>query len=411
MPEVLDFDKRAAKVKAVLSKNEGKVPNVNVEGQLAAKTMKDYILLDLPSAVKQMDSLRTADKDRAPIEISLAQYAQKKWGFAASENGSADGLFQLLGVEPGRHTVSSLQNMPAFNSEYRWLIPEVIREAIRLGLRKNPVYPSVIASEINVDQPKVTMPYINMSDSMVKKVGETESIPVGSTSFGQKDVKLDKLATGLKLSDEVLQFVPLNILSIYLQDVGVNLNIGMDTAMAEVLINGDQADGSEAAPVVGVNSVANGITYDDDLLKAWIRMGRMGRTPGGMISNEEAALNILKLEEFKRRDAWVERNTIQLQTPVPQSTNYFIHGAMPAGNQVVLIDPTSALVKLNAGSLKLESERIAERQITGTYASLITGFANLFRDARLIITGTDTLANLPYPDYFNVDAVETKTYK
>ena len=411
MSQVLDFDKRAAEIASTLSKNEGKVPAKATEGQLTGSKIKEYILLDLPNAVKQMDSLRTADKDRAPIEISLAQFAQEKWGFAPSENGSADSLFQLLGVEPGRHTVTSLQNMPDFNSEYRWLIPEVIREAIRLGLRKNPVYPSLIASEINVDQPKVTMPYINMSDAMVKKVGETETIPVGSTTFGQKDVKLDKLATGLKLSDEVLQFVPLNILSIYLQDVGVNLNIGMDTAMSEVLINGDQADGSEAAPVVGVGAIANGITYDDDLLKAWIRMGRMGRTPGAMISNEEAALNILKLEEFKRRDAWVERNTIQLQTPVPQSTNYFIHGAMPVGNQVVLVDPTSALVKLNAGSLKVDSERIAERQINGTYVSLITGFATLFRDARLVINGADTLANLPYPDFFNVDAVETKKYK
>src|SRR5690606_38635955 len=134
-----------------------------------------------------------------------------------------------------------LMNMPDFNTEYRWLVPEVIREAIRLGLRKNPIYPSLIASEINVDQPKVTMPYINMSDAMVKKIGEAETIPVGTTSFGQKDVKLSKLATGLKISDEVLQFVPLNILSIFLQDVGVNLNIGLDTAMIDVLINGDQA--------------------------------------------------------------------------------------------------------------------------------------------------------------------------
>lgn len=411
MPKVLDFDKRAAEVKSAFAKNKGIFPESAPEGQLDKKATRGYILQDLPAAVRQLDSLRTADKDRAPIDISLAQFAQDKWGFGMSESGSPDSLYHMLGVQPGRHSIQSLMNMPEFQSEFRWLVPEVIREAIRLGLRKNPAYPSMIASEINVDQPKVTMPYINMSDAMVKKVGETETIPVGTTTFGQKDVKLHKLATGLKLSDEVVQFVPLNILSIYLQDVGVQLNYGLDTAMAEVMINGDQADGSEAAPVVGVNSVANGITYDNDLLKAWIRMSRMGRVPSAMVSNEEAAINILKLPEFKTRDTWVERNNINLQTPVPQTTNYFVHGAFPTGNQVVLVDPTSALVKLNAMALKVESERIVERQLSGTYVSLITGFANLFRDARLVINGADTLVNLPYPEFFNVDSVEQQTYK
>jgi len=410
--EKLDFDKRAAKVTETLTKSEGKIAVENApEGQLNKKEIRKYILTDLPAAVKQLDSLRTSDKDRQPIEISLGQYAKEKWGFAMSDNGSPDSLLNLLGVQPGKHSIQSLMTMPDFDSGFRWLVPEVIREAIRLGLRKNPAYPSLIASEINVDQPKVTMPYINMSDAMPSKVGETETIPVGTTTFGQKDVKLHKLATGLKLSDEVISYVPLNVLSIFLQDVGVNLNIGLDTAMAEILINGDQADGSESAPVIGVNNVANGITYDDDLLRAWIRLSRLGKGPSAMISNEDAAINILKLPEFKTRDKWVERDTIQLQTPVPQTTNYFVHGAMPAGNKVVLVDPTAALIKLNSMALRVESERIAEKQLNGTYASLTTGFANLFRDARLVIDGTDTLANLPYPDYLNVDGVETQKFK
>lgn len=416
MPEVLDFDKRAAKVHATLSANEGNAPSLDKdatvpEGQLSGATTKEYVLTDLPTAVKQLDALRTSDKDRAPIDINLAQFAKEKWGFGISDNGAPDTLLRFLGVDSNRHTVSSLMNMPQFQEEFRWLIPEVIREAIRLGLRKNPAYPNLIASEINVDQPKVTMPYVNMSDSMVTRIGETESIPVGTTTFGQKTVTLNKLATGLKLSDEVLAYVPLNILSIFLQDVGVNLNIGLDTAMAEVLINGDQADGSEAAPIIGVANPANGITYDDDLLRAWIRLSRLGKGPTSMVSNEDAAINILKLPEFKTRDKWVERDTIQLQTPVPQTTNYFVHGAMPTGNKVVLVDPSAALIKLNSMALQVESERIASRQLNGTYVSLTTGFANLFRDARLIIDGAQDITTLPYPDFLNVDSVETQKYR
>ena len=63
-------------------------------------------------------------------------------------------------------------------------------EAVRLGLRKNPIYPDLIAAEENVSQPKVTMPSINMSDAMPKKIGEAETIPVGTTSFNSNVGKL-----------------------------------------------------------------------------------------------------------------------------------------------------------------------------------------------------------------------------
>lgn len=368
------------------------------------------ILEDLPSAVKQLDSLRSGDKDRRPVDITFGEFAREKWGFSPSDNGSPESLYMALGVDPSRHTIESLMTMPDMPEGYRWLVPEVIREAIRLGLKKNPVYPGLIAAEESVTQPSVIMPAVNQSSATPKRIGEAETIPVGSVSFNEKTVKLMKVAVGLKITDEVRQYVALNVLSIFLQDVGTKMNLAMDTLAIETLINGDQKDGSCASAVVGVKSTTNGITYED-YLKAIARMSRLGKAPNAMLSNEDAFISTYMLPEFKGRQGNIKDINLNIKTPIPQNLDYYIHGAMPADKKVMLVDAMSAMIKLNASSLKVESERIAERQITGTFVSVTTGFANLFNDARIILDGAQTLVQAPYPSWLDVSVAEKESFK
>lgn len=398
----------ASQVKKTVAENKGAIGKKHA----SFDTVKASILGDMQESVKQLDSLRAGGDNRRPVDLSFAQFVSDKWGFSASDNGSPDSFYAALGIDPGRHTLESLMTMPEFPTGYRWIAPEVIREAIRLGIQKNPVYPGLIASEENVSQPSVIMPSINSSDATPRRVGEAETIPVGSVSFNQKSVQLHKAAIGMKITDEVRQYVPLNVLSIFMQDVGVKLNLALDTMAIETLVNGDQKDGSNAAAVVGVKNIANGITYDDDLLRAWIKMGRLGKLPSGVLSNEEAAIALLKLQEFKGFQGLATVPTkLQLQTAIPSTQKVWIHGAMPADKKIMLVDSSSALIKLNASALRVESERIAERQISGTFISVTTGFANLFNDARLILDGNQTLAAKPYPDYFNYGAAEVVKIK
>lgn len=314
MSETLTFDKRAPKVKAIVLASEGKVPTQETFGNPAladsakalgidkeksfsdnSRQLKESILLDFPAAQKQMDALRAGSKDRRAVDISLGAYIQERWGFSAEQNGSPESFYQAIGLNASHQTLDSLMTMPDFDEGYRWLIPEIIREAVRLGLRRNPIYTSLIAAEETVSQPQVTLPYINMSDAMPKKLGETETFPTGTVSFGHKTVGLQKLGTGLKITDEIQQYVSLNLLSLYLEDVGVKLGLALDALMIDVLINGD--GNGNAAPVIGVGTVGD-FAYED-LLRAWIRMGLLGRLPQGIISNEAPALEILSLPEFK----------------------------------------------------------------------------------------------------------------
>ncbi len=173
MPKQLsEFDKRAGQVKKSVLANGGNVPtNAPEEGSglLSASAIRENILIDFKQVVLQADSLRGGTKERRTIDYSLADIAKDRFGF-----GSADALYMALGINPSSHTLDSLSSMSDFNEGFRWLQPEVIREAIRLGLRRNPIYPSLIASEETVDQKKVTLPHINMSDATPEIINEGE---------------------------------------------------------------------------------------------------------------------------------------------------------------------------------------------------------------------------------------------
>lgn len=398
-------DGRAAVVKGNLSKTDGKIPTSFVgtdqplgEGLLSASAIKGAILQDFKATVRSADSLRTGSQDRRSIDFNLVNIARDRYGFAG-----VDDFFHALGVDPSRDTLHSLASMPEFEEGFKWLVPEIVREAIRLGVRRNPIYANLIAAEESVTQNKVTMPSINMSDATPEIVNEAETIPVGSTSFNQKDVKLHKVGTGLKISDEVQKYVSLNILNIYLQDVGVKLSSGLDALAIDTLINGDSKDGAYSAPTIGVSDTAKGIQYED-MLFAWLRMGRLGRLPSGMLSNELAAMKILQFPEFKGANYANKVVDINIKTPIPQTQDFYVHGAMPNKEILGLIDRTAALIKLNSEGLKVESERIAERQITGTYVTTTTGFAKMFRDAFLLIDASLNRSTNGFPAWMNMDA-------
>jgi hypothetical protein len=272
-----------------------------------------------------------------------------------------------------------------------------------LGLRKSPIWADIIAAEQTIANPSVIMPHLNMSDAAPRYVGEGETISKGAISFGEKTLKIRKMGRGIRIPYEVAQYVTINVMSIFLQDFGVKLNHGIDALMIDVLINGEQADGSESAPIVGVGT--SGTFGYRDLLKVWIRMARIGRTPFGIIGGEEAAIDTLFLDEFKKRESGTVEKQLNLRTPVPQSSAYYIHGSMPDDQQMV-IDRTSAIIKYNAQPLLVESDKIVSNQTLETYASLTTGFGILYRDARVIIDSSLEFASNGFPAYMDVDPLE-----
>lgn len=333
-----------------------------------------------------------------PQDISLAEFVQMKWGV------SMELFYGDLGLNVNSDVIQNIFAMP--DAQVRWLVPEIMRDALRLGLRKNPIWADLVAAEQSISQPQVTLPHLNMSDATPRYVGQAETITTGTISYGSKTFKVRKMGRGIKIPYEVQQYVSIGIIGLFLQDFGVKLNHAIDALMIDVLINGEQLDGSESAPVIGVIT-ATTFTYKD-LLRVWIRMARIGRTPFGILGGEAMALDTLDLAEFKTRNTGNPDKTLNLKTPVPQSAAYYIHGSMPA-NQQLVIDRSSAIIKLNAQPLLVEDEKIVSNQTMATYASLTTGFAIMYRDARIIIDKSLAFAGNGFPAYMDVDPLEQVT--
>lgn len=342
-------------------------------------------------------SLRT-DKEQ-PTDVTLSEVVNEQLGVTIED------LYESLGIDPTVDTISNLFTLP--DEDIRWLIPELIRDAIRLGLRETPIWPSIVAAEQDINQMSVTMPYINLSESVPHKVGEGETIPIGSISYGQKSVKTFKIGRGIKITYEIKQYVSLDVISIFFQDFGIRLGQALDTLAIDVLINGDQADGSESAPVIGIGTA--GTKEYRDFLRIWIRASRMGRKYNTIIGGEDSALDTLDLPEFKDRKSGTTDANLTMKTPVPKDAVYFIHGNVPA-DQEILLDPRFGLIKFNVQPLLLESEKIVSNQTEAFYASMTTGFGKIFRDAAVLMDSSVAFASNGFPDYMDVDAFQDVTF-
>ena len=348
---------------------------------------------ELPELVRFMDAARQGTNQDRCCDISLAEMVQEKYGLSEAD------YLEKLGINPRQDTMQNLFTMP--DQSIRWIVPEIIRDAIYSGIRTAPFYPEIIAHDEKVSGLNVTMPHINMSDAVPSKVNEAETIPLGDISYGEKHVSIFKIGKGFKLTDEVRNYVSLDVLGIYLRDFGIQLGYAMDALAMDVLLNGNMIDGAEAAPVVGVYDTANGITYKD-LLHIWVRGSRLGRNYQNIIGGEDQAIELLDLPEFKERHSGTTQATLNIKSPVPNQANFFIHPGTP-DNQLVLIDKSAALIKLTAKELMLESERIVSNQTQATYATITTGFCKMYQDAVLLLAADKTFEENGFPTFMDID--------
>lgn len=362
----------------------------------STKQAKSEYLADIESNIRALQALRCDNNEL--IDMSYEQFVNKRYG-VTMESYMAD-----LGINTGMDTISNLAVSADVN--VRWLIPEIFSSAIRLGLRKNPLWPEIIAAEQKVKNPTVNVPHFEMSEAAPRYVGEAETIPIGNVAIGQKSFSINKIGRGIKVTYELLQYVVIDLVAIFLQDFGVKLNQAIDTLMITTLINGEQSSGSESAPVVGITTIST-LTYTD-LLRVWVRLSRLGKNPTAIIGGEAAALLTLNLTEFKQPYAGSPIAKLDVKTPLPTTTNYFIHGAMPA-NQQMIIDRGAAIIKYNAQPLLLEAEKIVSNQTEATYASLTTGFGILFRDARVIVDNSVDFDVDGFPSYMDPTTQEVVT--
>jgi len=362
------------------------------------KVLQSEIVKGLKNTVKVLEATRT-NKDN-PVDLGFFEHFKMS---DPEKYDSAEAVLSDMGIDPQVDTIHNLTTMP--ETDLTWVVPEIVRSAINLGIRKSAIWPKLVAADETVSQTKVVMPHVNMSDAAPKRVNEGATIPLGQVSYGQRDISIWKMGRGFKMTDEVVRYVSLNLLSIFLRDFGLKLGIALDTLAIRTALNGDQPNGINSAPVIGV-ATANTLAYKD-LLKLCVRGSRLGRSYGNMIAGETMAIDMLDMDEFKLRYAGSTTATLNIQTPIPNSANLFIHGTMP-DNQVMAIDKSVGLIRLTAVPLMVESERIVSNQTQATYATITTGFGKLFDDSVVVIDKSLAFSGAGFPAFMEVNDLEVE---
>lgn len=340
----------------------------------------------------EMQALRSEGED-----INLKSYLAENFGTEMTP----EKFYESIGVDLKGMTIHKLLNTTELN---KYLFPEIFRDAILIGLEYSPFFSALTIGEEQIPNAGITMPAMDFSSQDPEEVrlrvtNEGATITEGEiVTWQDKQVRVTKKAKGLKQTYESIAFTPLDLAAIYFQELGTRLGADLDRDIVNVALNGDQDDGSQAAPVIGA-AVAGTLAYGD-ISRAWMRFKKLGRTSTVMLCSEADALTIMAMPEFQRtmipNGITPSGITLNVSRPLPTSQDIFIHDSVPSG-KIILIDTGRAFVQLTAIPLLIESEKIVSRQIQGEYVSIMTGFAVIFKDGRLVLDYTTNLVTNPGP--------------
>ncbi len=343
-----------------------------------------------------------------PKKLHHEMEAERKKGFDVTLSAhlasrypgiTIEKLYNDLSINPLETTVANILDRPEESN--RWLVPEIFRDAIRLGFINSPIHKDFIIREEAAPQPTQIMPYWDMTllPNNPQVVGAAESLPMGQIKFGQKTVRINKSGIGIEITDEAIQYTNISLLSIFLADMGVKLGSTLSQQAVNVLINGEQADGSAAAGVVGTGT--QGSIAFADMVRAFTRGSLRNRKWFRCIGNEDMINTLMNTPAFMERqiNPWGRPQlTLNTKTKTTYEIDVYTHNSVPEG-ELIMTDPDVTMVQLTAQPLRVESERIIQRQISGTYATITTGFAIVFQDGRIVLTTNSNFASTPWPAF------------
>lgn len=423
------------------------------DGRLIEKDVVDYTIDTLPDFVNQLQILRFGSEidsksRKIPLkDVSLAESLCKFYGFAMPDRDiynmplskkqkemfviqkflrnldvyMSDSLHSVAKVYGDDNlSVASLNKMllehstfqapmntTSIDASYRFLIPELILSAIRIDYEAASQHMNWISGITNISQREVTMPHIKRGNSGVRKIGEAESIPFGTVSFGKKKASVYKVGTGFKITDELVDSTPLSLLFQFLGEVGVDMSIGADVEAYTILRNGEQVNGDESAPVIGVN--ATGTHGFKDLKRGYSRMKRLGKNANRLITGEESGIDISSLTQFEGFNGGTNIANMNTILGVPPILNNDIF-VMPS-DEIMLLDPTTAMTKLQYRGIRTEERRNPQTQEMEMFVSDHIGFAIVKRDSRLVIDNSVLIGSQGFPAYMDIDARISEAFK
>ena len=302
--------------------------------------------------------------------------------FRALDTTLPDYCAQEFGVDLSRITVDRFfQTDP----NTKWLFPDIVREAVLTGLKRKPVYPSLIARDEPIEGTAYDVPHVieDANEEELRSVAEGAAIPESMIQYGDRVVRIDKKGRGVIASYEVIRRMSVDMLRIHLERMGERLGRNLDARLAAVLIDGDSSGAGTAATVI--NTAVSGTWAYSDIVHAFMTLTLDHYfTPTHMLANGDLCQTILDMDEFKDAALFDFAKTGNLPTPlgvrlVPMTDQ--------PDDKLTMLDAGYAVQKLTELDLLVESDKLINQQWDRTYLTVVTDFAILYENARIVVNG------------------------
>lgn len=355
----------------------------------------------------------------SPVDISLSKALALVYGCTFEQYMSIQGLhmnsdslskvaekfgrsnINTLGVEDAMIAAFDFESSFStedISSEWKFIIPEIIASAIRLGYEHSSLHNNWIGSTTNMINRELTMPRILRGDGMPTKVNEGADMPFGSLDFGQKKVDIFKIGTGFRLTDELINDSTLDLFFQFLSEVGNDMSIGADALAIDVMLNGEQSDASEAITVIGVETTSSIKTID--LRRIMSRMSRLKVPVNRGILNEEDTLIDLNAAMTSREE-----------TTIAKYTSLSIDDWIVPGNQGVFLNSARTMTKLFHKGLVTERRRNPRNQTNELFISDHINFAIINKNARIAYDKDIAFSGNGFPADMDIDARINTAFK
>ena len=271
---------------------------------------------------------------------------------------------------------------------------------VEQGALATAFYSDLVASEETVSMPTVMFPTIEFEDDGPDTRTQGGTIKQGLVKYKTRNVTVNNYNKGLEIPYEALRYSTINLVSMMFQRFGRRLGARLNRDAVTCLINGDQADLSQNAAVIGVVTV-NTFAYED-ITEVFVHMQEMGYNPIAVVGNGTMVKVFLNLPEIKNnQNSGGKLLNARLKRAIPSDVDLY-PSAGGAANQLTFADPTAAMVQLTSEGFNVEVDKIIQRRIQEANYSVTTGFAKFDRQAVVVVDRSIALSGNTGPSWMSL---------
>lgn len=335
--------------------------------------------------IAKMNEIKKADATLKNTEIAKLNMAetQSSAPFMAYLKQNDMDLEDAL-IAYGFEDIASTEVKALYdNDELKPLFNAVVDQYMREAFEKEVVGLELVARSVPMDQlvGAYTVALEDDDDIDFKLVGQAAPIPVTTIGLdGEKVIRVFKRGAGIEITDEA-KSMNFSILQMHIQKRAKRFAQNEARHVIYRLLNGYYTDGSDDAPVMGVETIGE-LTAVDIWYAAYKMQVELGFTPNRAVMNLKMARKWLTLKE--NGNLLFINDILGGTMPDVLKMSPLVSDDMP-DDKIMLVDTGFAIVEHVFKPLSTESDRNVKKQTEGSYSTKTSDYIPFEKDARVII--------------------------